>query len=64
MTVDNADVARIKLTGTVEHVREQGPAREGLQHLRQFGSHAGTLPRGQDDDTQVQSQSSVKNACG
>ncbi len=64
VAIDDTDVARVQFAGTVEHVREQGPAREGLQHLRQFGSHAGTLSRRQDDDAQTQSRSSVKDACG
>ena len=64
MAVDNAHIARTQFTGAIEHVRQQGPARQGLQHLRQVGSHAGTLPRGQDDDAQIQGRSSVKYDCG
>ena len=32
----------------VDHVLEHGAAREGVEHLRQLGSHPLALPRGQD----------------
>jgi hypothetical protein len=49
---------------TIEHVREQGAAREGLQHFRQLRSHAGALSRGQDDDAQTQNGSSLNDSRG
>ena len=33
----------------VEHVEDEWAAGKRVQHLRDAGSHAGTLPRGQDD---------------
>ena len=38
--------------GCGEHVREQRPARERLQHLREVGFHPLALARRQDHDTQ------------
>ena len=42
--------ARLERARGVEHVREQRPAGERMQHLGQRGMHALALTRGENDD--------------
>ena len=37
----------------VEHVPDQRPAADAVQHLRQGGLHPGALARGEDDDGEL-----------
>jgi hypothetical protein len=47
--VDNDDLARLERARRVEHVREERPAGERVQHFRQGGMHAIALTRGKHD---------------
>ena len=50
MPVHHDDLARRELARGVEHVGEQRPARERLQHFRQAGAHALAQPCRENDD--------------
>ncbi len=53
MTVHHQDLLRLKRSRGVEHVREERPARQLVQHLGQCRMHALSLPGGEHDDCEA-----------
>jgi hypothetical protein len=47
---DRDEVLGLERRGGLEHVLDQGQARQPVQHLRGRGLHARALPCGEDDD--------------
>ena len=52
MTVDDADAVRRELARRLEHVSEQRPAAQRMQHLGQAGAHALAHTGGKDRDVE------------
>ncbi len=49
VAMHHEDLFRLERAGRVEHVRKERPASEGMQHFRQRGVHALSLPGGEHD---------------
>ncbi len=49
-TVYDVYLLRLQPRAALDDVRQQGPARQRLQHLWQIGFHAGALTGGENDD--------------
>ena len=52
MAEDDVDPCVVETRRHIHHVREQGPAGQRLQDLRQAGTHPRPLARSEDDDVQ------------
>ena len=53
VTVDDGDLVGIQREGLVDHVSQQRPISQRMQHLGQGGFHPGALPCSKDDDAKA-----------